>query len=147
MGHLAASEPDAGFDLIPVLEESEDVVFLEIEVVLIDAGPELNLFDDDDFLLFLRLVGLLFLLEQELPVIHQLADGRGGAGRNLDQIEVFFAGQLLGLGVGNDADLRAIVTDEADFRSTDLFVNSIFGFRNSGETAVETARWKDADSS
>src|SRR5436190_2102760 len=36
--HLAAAEADRGLDLVAVLQEADDVVLLEIEVVLVDAG-------------------------------------------------------------------------------------------------------------
>src|ERR1700741_1666542 len=48
--HLTAAEADDALDLVAVLEEADDVVFLEVEVVLVDAGAELHLLDDDHFL-------------------------------------------------------------------------------------------------
>src|SRR5207247_1001037 len=57
--HLASAEADGGLDLVAVLEEADDVVLLELEIVLIDARPELHLLDHDDLLLLLGLA--LFL--------------------------------------------------------------------------------------
>src|SRR5450759_1141701 len=74
MRHLAAAESDRGLDLVAVLQESKDVVLFEVEIVLVDAGAELHLLDDDDLLLLLCFALLFLLLEYELAVIHDLAD-------------------------------------------------------------------------
>src|ERR1043165_9011827 len=47
VGHLASAEADRRFDLVAVLQETDDVVLLEIEIVLVDAGAELHLLDHD----------------------------------------------------------------------------------------------------
>ena len=62
--HLASAEADRRLDLVAVLQEADDVVLLEIEVVLVDAGAELHLLDDDHLLLLLGLALLLLLLEE-----------------------------------------------------------------------------------
>ena len=61
--------------------------------MLVDVGPELDLFDVDDLLLLLRLVRLLLLLVQELAEIHDPADRRLGRRRDFHQVEL----QLLSL--------------------------------------------------
>jgi hypothetical protein len=100
------------------------VVALEVEVVLVDPGAELHLLHHDHFLLLLRLVLLLFLLEQVLPVVHHLADGRLRGRGNLDQIEQLLLGQRSRLGNGYDPELLSGVVDETDLDCSDLVIDT-----------------------
>src|SRR5688572_17226464 len=97
MRHFTAAEADDALDLVPVLEEADDVVFLEIEVVLVDSGAELHLLDDDHLLLLFRLGLFLLLLEQVLAIVHDLADRGSGRGGDLDEVEILLTSHLLGL--------------------------------------------------
>src|SRR5438477_9641887 len=45
--HFPAAEADDGLYLVAVLQKTQHVVLLELEVMLVDAGPELHLLDDD----------------------------------------------------------------------------------------------------
>ena len=99
-----------------MLEKADDVVLLEVEVVLVDAGAELHLLDDDHLLLLLGLGLFLLLLEDVLPVVHDLADRRVGGRGDLDQIEILFAGHVLRLLQRDDADLGTLGVDQPDFR-------------------------------
>src|SRR3989338_4793005 len=56
---LAAAEDHRRLHLLPLGQEADDVVALELVVVLIGIGAELHLLDLDDLLLLLRLLGLL----------------------------------------------------------------------------------------
>ena len=116
MRHLAAAEADGRLHLVAVLEKADDVVLLEVEVVLVDAGAELHLLDDDHLLLLLGFGLFLLLLEDVLPVVHDLADRRVGGRGDLDQIEILFAGHVLRLLQRDDADLSALGVDQPDFR-------------------------------
>src|SRR5207248_3674712 len=62
MRHLAASKKDRGLDLVAVFEEALDVLLLELIVVLVDLGPELDFLDLDHLLMPPGLAGALLLL-------------------------------------------------------------------------------------
>jgi len=81
--------------------------------VLVDAGAELHLLDDDHLLFLLRFPLLFLLLEDVLPVIHDLADRGVGGGGDLDEIEILLSRHVLGLLQGNDSDLAAVGADQA----------------------------------
>jgi hypothetical protein len=125
-----------------VLEKADDVVFLEVEVVLVDARAELHLLDDDDLLLLLGLALLLLFLEEELAVVHDLADGRVRRRRDLDQVEVFLASHLLRLGDRYDSDLLAVCVDQTDFRGTDQIVDAVLGLDRS-TVKSRIAAWRE----
>src|SRR5262249_37756657 len=63
MRHLAAAEENRRLDLVTVLEEALDVLLLELVVVFVHLGAELDLFDFDDLLVLPGLARpLLFLV-------------------------------------------------------------------------------------
>ena len=79
--HLAAAEAQRHLDLVAFLEEPADGAHLHVVVVIVDAGPHLDLFDLDDLLVLARLGGLLLLLVFVLAVIEDLgrpADSASG---------------------------------------------------------------------
>ena len=100
---------------------------LDSEIVVIDMGTELELLDLPCTLVLFHGVGLLALLVLELPVIHELADGRLGVGRNFDKVEARFFGFLDRNDCGDDAKLLAICADQPDFLCLDLIVDPCFG--------------------
>ena len=63
------------------------MVFLELVVVIVGVGAELQLLHLDHVLLLLGLVLLLLVLVLPLAVVHGLGDRRLGGGRNQDQVE------------------------------------------------------------
>src|SRR5829696_2044604 len=146
VGHLASAEPDDALDLVAVLEETDHVVLLEVEVVLVDAGAELHLLDHDHLLLLLRLVLLLLLLELVLPVVHDLADRRVGGRRDLDEVEVLLSGHVLRLLERDDSDLRSVVADEANLRdSSDQVIDSRFWFCGSTVESRSSSWWENTE--
>ena len=124
VGHLAALEAQAGFDLVAFGEEADGLVLLGDVVVLVDVDREFDFLDDDDLLLFARgAIGLVFLVEV-LAVVLDLADGRDGVGRDLDEVEGTFAGHLEGVEGRHDAELFAVLVDHADFACADTLVGA-----------------------
>src|SRR6266850_2139520 len=102
---IAAAEDHGGLHLLPLGEESDDVVALEFVVVLVGLGAELHLLDLDDFLLLLRLLGLLVELVAVLAVVQDAADGWYGVGRNLHQIQPALLRRAQGLLGRHDPEL------------------------------------------
>src|SRR6185436_9924010 len=109
--------------LVAVLEETLDVLLLELVIVFVDLRPELDLFDQDHFLVTLRLATALLFLVLVLPEIHDAADRRYGRRRNLDQVESLLLGDRQCLRRRHDAELLAGVIDDADFADADSFVD------------------------
>ena len=136
MCHLAALEAQAGLDLVAFAEETHGLVLLGLVVVLVDGDRELDFLDDDDLLLLTcGAVTLIFLVEV-LAVVLDLADGRDGVRRDLDEIERLFASHLQGFKGSHDAKLFAVFVDHADFACTDTFVGA-----DKGLSGAFVERW------
>jgi hypothetical protein len=124
VGHLAATEAEAGLDLVAIDQEPDGLVLFGLVVVLVDGDGELDLFDDDNLLLFAGGALTLFLLVEVAAVVLDAADGRNGVGRDLDQIEPAFAGDAESFKRGQDAHLFAVLVDYADFACADPVVDA-----------------------
>src|SRR6185436_7071949 len=74
--HLAPAEKDRRLDLVAVLEKALDVLLLELVVVLVALGPELDLLDLDHLLVLPGLARALLLLVLVLAEVHDPADRR-----------------------------------------------------------------------
>ena len=115
MRHFTTAEPQRDLHLVAIFQKLEHVTHFDVIVIGIGVRSELDLFDFDDLLLFARfgfaLLGLVF----EFAEIHDLAHGRVGIGRNLDQVQSSFFGHFHGAAVG---------TNKANFVRADIFVNA-----------------------
>ena len=92
-------------------------------VVLGDLRAELDLADRDLLLVLARGLQLLGLLVLVLRVVEDAADGRARLGGDLDEVELALlrvAQRLVGL---HDADLVAILADDADLGHADALVD------------------------
>lgn len=124
MGHLATFEAERRLDLVAFAEEADGLIFLGLVVVLVDGDGELDLFDGDDLLLLASGAVAFVLLVEELTVVLDLADGRNGVGGDFYEIERALAGHLEGFKGGHDAELFAVLVDDADFACADTFVGA-----------------------
>jgi len=70
------------------------MILLRLVIVVIHIDAELDLFYGDRFLVLLGFALFLFLLVKILPVVHDAAHGRLRGGRNLNQVQILFAGFL-----------------------------------------------------
>src|SRR5258708_15904073 len=100
MRQLAAAEAHGHLDLVAFLDEFEHAAHLDVVVVVVDAGAQLDLLDLDDLLLLARLVAALLLLVFELAEIEDLDHRRVRVGGDLDEIETRLKGTLQGLAPG-----------------------------------------------
>ena len=123
VGHLPTTEHDRELHLVALAEEPHHVLHLRRVVVLVDLGPELHLLDDDVRGLALRLPAPLLLLVDVPAVVHDPTDRRVGVGRDLDQVELLFAGLGQRLGQGADPQLLAVGADEEDLAGSDAVVD------------------------
>ena len=97
------------------------MVLLEVVIVIVGIGAELDFLDLDDVLLPLGLVLLLFVFVLPLAVVHGFGDGRLGGGRDQDQIEAQFLRFADGRMGGHDLD-GAIGEHSADFTRANRLV-------------------------
>ncbi|CAD5930546.1 protein of unknown function [Streptomyces sp. KY75] len=134
-GLLTTTEHDRDLDLVALLEEPDDVTLLGVIVVRVDLRPELHLLDDRVRLVLARLTGLHGRLVLELPVVHELAHGRTGCRRHLDQVEVILLCELQGLGKRNNPDLLAAGTDKSDLGNANPVVDAGLGADGSSSVA------------
>lgn len=121
--HLASTEEDSGLYLVTVIQKAQHVVFLGLIIVLIDVNAELYLFDGDGFLVLLGGAFLLFFFVKEFPVILDLADWGVGVGRDLNQIETSFAGNLKGFKGRHDAELITFIVDHTHLAGADPIIH------------------------
>ena len=81
-------------------------------------------------LVFARLAFLFGLVVLELSVVQQPADGRDGGGRNLNEVQFAFSGDVQGLLNGQRPKLDTFVIDDEDLSGADAVVDSEFsGYR------------------
>ena len=114
------------------------MALLGVVVVLGDLRAELDLADRDLLLVLARLLQLLRLLVLVLRVVEHAADGRLGLGRHLDEVEVALLGVAQRVVDLQDADLLAVLPDQADLRYPDALVDP--GRIALGRAPVESTR-------
>ena len=100
------------------------MVLLGFVVVVVHIDAELDLFDHDLFLVLLRLALFFLLLLEKHPVIHDAAHGRLRGGRDLNQVQILFAGHFERFVRGHYADLFAFVPDYPDLTRSNTFVRA-----------------------
>ena len=87
-------------------------------------GPELDLLELHDLLPLARLVLLLLLLELELAVVEDLADGRIRVRNDLNQIQAGLFGGFERGGGRHHALLLAVLIDQQNAGNADIFVHA-----------------------
>ena len=100
------------------------MLLLELVVVLVDLGTELDFLDEDDLLVLLGLPVPLLLLVLVLAEVHDAADRRHGSRGDLDQVESLLLGDGQRCRWRHDAQLLPVLVDHADFTDADAFVDS-----------------------
>lgn len=90
MRSLPAAEPHDHMHLVVLLQEVLDALRLETQIVLVRVQADANLLE----LCAMAFAGVLFLVLPvfKLAVIQQLANRRGGAASDLNQVQLRFAG-------------------------------------------------------
>src|SRR5262245_49560182 len=114
MGDFAPAEMDGCFDLVAILKNSRRVILLEVVVVLIGAGAELDLLDGDEGLFRLGLLGFLLLLVLPFAEVNDSTDWRRRRRRYFNEVEPFFARDCQGLLRRHYSQLRTVIVDYAN---------------------------------
>lgn len=122
--HLTTAKAQGDFDFVAIVQKLEHVPHFDLIVICIGVRSELDLFDLDDLLLFARFGFALLRLVFEFAEIHDLAHGRVGVGRDLDQVQPGFFGHFHGTAWRDDPDVFAVGTDQTNFIRADIFVNA-----------------------
>src|SRR5215218_10313706 len=114
VGHLTTAKEDSQLDLVAGVEELRGLATLRLEVMVVDLGPDTDLFQLDNVLVTAGLALFAALLVAKLPVVHEPADGWHGIGCHLDQIEPPLARHLERVKGWNDSDLLTVLIDQPD---------------------------------
>src|SRR5688572_14788611 len=122
--HLAAAEEDRRLHLVAVREEAFDVLPLEVVIMLVDLGAELDLLHLDHALVLLRLAGSFLLLVLVFAEVHDSAHRRHGSRRDLDQVEPLLTRDGDRLRRRHDPELLAGFVDHANFTNPDALVGA-----------------------
>jgi hypothetical protein len=124
VGHLAAAEEDSQLDLVSGVEELRGLATFRLEVMVVDLGPDTDLFQLDNVLMAAGLTLFAALLVAELAVVHEPADGWHGVWRHLDEIEPPLTRHLERVKRWNDTDLLAILIDQPDLANPDALIDA-----------------------
>ena len=132
VAHFSAAESYYDLNLIAAFKETVCVVKLRLEIVLAYRAGKLDFFNVDNLLFFLRFFSAFFFFKAEFAIVHYFANGRNGAGREKNQVKVFFGCKLQSLCNFENAEHFAVVTYDANFRKFYFLVDKIF-FRANGK--------------
>ena len=125
MSHFTAAETNRDLDAVSILQELQSALDLGIEVIGVDIGRHSDFLDLNDVLILLGFLFLLHLLEAELAVVHDLADGRDGVGSDLNQIQLLFLCHTQSGFSRHDTQLGAVRADDAKLFVPDFFIDLV----------------------
>jgi hypothetical protein len=129
VSHLAPLKPKRGLHLVAVLQEADRLVAAGLVVVVVDGNRELDFLDGDGLLALAgRALALLFLVEK-LAVVLNAANRRHRGRRDFNQVETALAGNFERFKWGKDAELLALLVDDADFAGADALIDADKLFR------------------
>ena len=123
MGDLPPTEADADLDLVAVLQELDGVAEFGLNVVFLDGGGKLHLFERYDALIFAQVALPLGLLVAVLVVVHQLTDRGLSVCCDLYQIQTGLFGHFQRLTGGHNAQLFAVGGNQPYLSVADFFVD------------------------
>ena len=123
VSHFTAAEANSDLNAVALSQELLGIAQLGVEIADVDTGGHTDFLDFDNMLVLFRFFLALGLLELELTVVHELANGRDSVGRDLDQVQTGLIGAVLSLGSRHDAELLTGVADQSNFAVADLFID------------------------
>ncbi len=139
MRHFAAAIAQGDLDLVALFEEPLHRAHLHVIVVIVDHWPQLDLLDLDDLLFLAGFGGFLLRRIFELPVVHDLANGRISIGRNLHKVHARFEGHLYRSRRLDGAVIGTVLIDQLDLCVADFIIGARPVFGGSGRGSVGTA--------
>jgi hypothetical protein len=123
-GHLAPAEKNGCFYLVAFVQKAQHMILLSFVIVIIHVDTKLDFLDRDRLLMLFGLAFFLLLLVKKFPVIHDAAYGRNCGGRNLNQIQVFFAGHFECFVGRHYTNLFPFVPNHSDFPRSNTIVRA-----------------------
>ena len=123
VSHLSAAETNGDLAAVTVGQELLCIALLDVEVVHVNAGRHTDFLDLHHTLVLTGFLLALGLLEAELAVVHDLADGGNGVGGNLDQVQVLLLSDTLSFHSGHDAQLFTGLRDQTNLLVPDFFID------------------------
>ena len=109
--------------MISLVDEFSALLDLERDVMIVDGRPETDFLDVDD-MLFLPAEFLLFTqLVLVFSEIHDPANRGIRVGSDFNQVQLLLFGERESLGDGNDSDLFAVGSDDADLTGFDFLID------------------------
>lgn len=141
VGLLTAAEAQFDANLHVVTKKLNRVVQLGFQIMRVDGRRDLNLFH-----LASRSTGIsagfLFafgFLVEELAVVNDAADGRGGVWSDLNEVEALGLGEPECVREGHHTELLFFVVDNPDFASADFAIPAMERFARAKRTGRERA--------
>src|SRR5450631_3805131 len=122
--HLAPAEENGRLNLVAFIQKTQYMILLRLVIVVVHIDAELDLFYGDRLLVLLGFALFLFLLVEILPIVHDAAHGRLRGRRNLNQVQILFAGFFDRFVRRHDAKLLPVVVNHADFARPDTIVRA-----------------------
>jgi len=122
--HFSSAEENGRLHFVAFIEKTKHMILLGLVIVVVHIDAELDLFYGDRFLVLLGFALFFLLLVEILPVVHDAAHGRLRGGRNLNQVQILFAGFFDGFERRHDAKLLSFVVNHADFARPDTIVGA-----------------------
>lgn len=124
MENLTTAEPQIELDLVAIEQETPRLFGFDIKIVFIGFRFQADLLDIHLLLVFPRLALFLRLLVAEFAVIQNATDGRDGVRRDFNQIKPAFFRHQQGIADWDNADLCAILVNQAHFASANAIVDT-----------------------
>src|SRR5450631_1886036 len=123
-GHFASAKKNRRLDLVALIQKTKHMILFRLVIVVVHVDAELDLFYGDRLLVLLGFALFLFLLVEILPIVHDAAHGRLRGRRNLNQVQILFAGFFDRFVRRHDAKLLPVVVNHADFARPDTIVRA-----------------------
>jgi hypothetical protein len=124
VGHLAAAEENGQLNFVSGVEKLRGLATFRLEVMVVDLGPDADLFQLDNVLMAAGLALFAALLVSKLAVVHEPANGWHRIRRHFDQIEPPLARHLERVKRWDDTDLLAILIDQPDLADPDALIDA-----------------------
>lgn len=136
-----SAEHHVCFHFRTFFKETNSVILLEIEIMIVCMRTETNLFHNDFRRFRLHLFLLLLLFVEELLVIHYAAHRRIGTGYDFHEIKPVFFGDLQRFGKRVDSRFNSFSYETDLCYVTDLFVDTMKFFFYSWSARATLKRW------
>ena len=136
MDDLAPPEDDRQLALVAFTQKAADVLELEVQVMLVGLGPQLDLLDHHRRLVAPGRLLLLGRLVLELAEVHDPAYGGLGPRVDLYQLEPLFLGEPERFVGRHDSDLPAVGADDAYLGHPDAAPDAIVLPRGRGTPLI-----------